>query len=317
MHLLRLLVQYYISFFKSFWDKPTKYYFAADFGGTTGRVAVFDSPASTVPLEVLEFPMSQKPKGVDVESEQSKRARFKQDMSSLSSTLEKLVGTYGRPHAMGVAVAGRVSSDRRRLLMAGNLTHWVGHPITEMMSSMIGFRKVILGNDAEAPAMAEALHNGSIKGRDFKFMIWGTGIGGSTLRIVGGKLVAFAGEPGHIRKSLNGGRRCNCNQGDCLESNIGGYGITQSFGVESAKDLTPAQWDNVVEDMALAIGNMASVELIEEFVFGGGLIHKQPWLLDAISEKLSSFNLMPRLSLSVFRESAGLVGALALTQMQS
>lgn len=286
-------------------------YLACDIGGTHGRVAVYESLTSTTPIASTKFRMTSTTAG--------SKGDYAQDYGRLQSTCLRLGQHYGTIEGIGLAVAGKRTPDRTKLISAGNLDHWSDQGFVADLEQALNC-KVVLGNDAEALALAEAVYGvgqrPDYKGVDFIGMIWGTGIGGAAVRYTpDGKFFPIPMEPGHQR--LYDSRIvCGCGQQGCLEAFCGGNGIRGRFGVP-AHLLTRQSWlDMIVPDMIAGLRGVLVMQPVDLVVFSGGVAVKNPWLLKAISGELSHPMIgSPRLEISAFGESAGTLGALSLLSL--
>lgn len=272
-------------------------YFVADTGGTTIRVEGYRALDPSTRFGRSTFPVSKD---------------FEADYSRLIRTCQKLAD--GEPiDAFCLAVAGRVSSDHNFILGAGNLIHWVGRPVAKMLQRDLSCRAVIT-NDAASAALAEAVY-GWGAGLDFWFWIWGTGVGGTLVRRVDGKPVAFPSEVGHqiVIPDTDGESECGCGRSGCLESLTSGRSLSR-FGA-SPSDLTTEQWDEVVEWMSTGVYNALVTQPTNQVIFGGGVAAKQPHLLPQIQRRLREMGGIidpPIVRLAAFGEESGTLGALAL-----
>jgi predicted NBD/HSP70 family sugar kinase len=249
---------------------------AVDLGGTTARVAGYESPNALKPTGYKEFPVQ---KVNDEAGEMTKSRAFELDLTNLVRAITALNPT---PKSVAIAVAGKANPERTTLLGAGNLVHWVGRPIVDCLQAYFG-NAVVLGNDAEAAALAEA-YQGLGQKCDFVEMIWGTGVGGCGLYWRDGVPYPQPMEPGHIRsRGIHGmtAGSCGCGRSYCLES--------------------------VMDILMLYPG-------LRRVIFTGGVICKQHWLLPHIEDGLREQGMFepPRVKRSHFGESAGTHGALAL-----
>ncbi len=284
-------------------------YLGIDIGGTKGLVSSFNSPDDIEPLQSIPFGMTSESRG---------NADFSRDFEELRTACSIASRGSHRIEGVGLAIAGKLNDNRSGLVKAGNTSHWVGHPIRDMLSDWLNC-PVVLGNDAEAAGLAEALY-GKGQDTDFWFVIWGTGVGGCLVRRVNGASVPFAGELGHQQMPVPSdlSRLCLCGQSNCLEAFCGGNAILRQFGrVES---LTPGNWRTFAKQMASGIHNVVVAQPTPLVVFGGGVICKQPQLLQTIEAYLAnSLHIVtsPEVTLSEFGEAAGTVGALALLNLES
>ena len=131
------------------------------------------------------------------------------------------------PHqitAIGLGAAGFVDSDRARMLFAPNLA-WRDEPLKQRVEERLG-REVVVENDANASAWAEARFGAARGYRDVMLVAVGTGIGASI--IIGGELYrgrwGMAGEPGHVRV-VPDGRLCGCGNRGCWEQYCSGNAL--------------------------------------------------------------------------------------------
>jgi predicted NBD/HSP70 family sugar kinase len=93
--------------------------------------------------------------------------QFEDDMFSLSRCLRTLEFDFGPITHLGMAVAGRLSADRKMVLGAGNLTDWIDKPMAARVRSMCPDDAICsFGNAAEAQALMEALTNPEVYGVD-------------------------------------------------------------------------------------------------------------------------------------------------------
>jgi len=278
-------------------------YIGIDVGGTTIKVAAFTELENPRELTRLEAPIS---------------TSFEDDMDQVKNLCEVLWEELDRIEGVGLAVAGKIDEDRTTVTGAGNLTHWIGQPVDEILRRRIAIHcPVVLGNDAEAAALAEALygHGGE---QDFWFVIWGTGVGGCLVRYVDGKPIPLPGEPGHQCVDIQA-YQCGCGQYGCLEVFCGGGAIARRYG-KPAEQLSTMDWASITARMAEGVRNLVTIQPVELVIFGGGIAAKQQHLLSDIENQLKGELKVvepPQVRLSTFGESAGTVGALALLSLDN
>jgi glucokinase len=133
----------------------------------------------------------------------------------------------GRPlGGVGVAAAGFVDSSGERVMFAPHLP-WQGEPLRALLQSRLGC-PVLLDNDANCAARAEA-HHGAARGAASALMItMGTGIGGALL--LDGCVLrganGMAGEFGHMQV-VPGGEPCQCGRSGCWEQYSSGNALVR------------------------------------------------------------------------------------------
>ena len=126
--------------------------------------------------------------------------------------------------AIGLGAAGFVGADRATMLFAPNLA-WRDEPLKQRVEERVG-REVVVENDANASAWAEARFGAARGYRDLMLVAVGTGIGAAI--IIGGELYrgrwGIAGEPGHVRV-VPDGRLCGCGNRGCWEQYCSGNAL--------------------------------------------------------------------------------------------
>lgn len=133
-----------------------------------------------------------------------------------------------RPLAgVGVAAAGFVDSLGERVMFAPHLP-WQGEPLRDGLQERLGC-PVVLDNDANCAARAEA-HHGAARGASSALMItMGTGIGGAVLlegHVLRGAN-GMAGEFGHMQV-VPDGQACECGRRGCWEQYSSGNALVRS-----------------------------------------------------------------------------------------
>ena len=126
--------------------------------------------------------------------------------------------------AIGLGAAGFVDCDRAKVLFAPNLA-WRDEPLKQRVEERLG-REVVVENDANASAWAEARFGAARGYRDVMLVALGTGIGAAIL--IDGQLHrgrwGMAGEPGHVRM-VPDGRLCGCGNRGCWEQYCSGNAL--------------------------------------------------------------------------------------------
>ncbi|MGH3753623.1 MAG: ROK family glucokinase [Pseudonocardiaceae bacterium] len=128
--------------------------------------------------------------------------------------------------AVGIGAAGFIDAQRSTVMFAPNLA-WRDEPLRASLQRRLG-RTVVVENDANAAAWAEARF-GAGRGADHVVTLTvGTGIGGGI--VVNGQLLrgqfGAAAEVGHLTVVLDG-RRCGCGLRGCWEQYASGRALVQ------------------------------------------------------------------------------------------
>ena len=126
--------------------------------------------------------------------------------------------------SVGIGAAGFVDETRSTVLFAPNLA-WRDEPVKKQVEDRLGCA-VLVENDANAAAWAEARF-GAARGHDDVVLIAvGTGIGAGLMlsgRLYRGRW-GVAGEPGHYRV-VPDGRLCGCGNRGCWEQYVSGNAL--------------------------------------------------------------------------------------------
>ncbi len=156
--------------------------------------------------------------------------------------------------AVGIGAAGFVDQTRSTVLFAPNLA-WRDEPVKKLVEERIG-RPVVVENDANAAAWAEA-KLGAARGQEQIMLITvGTGIGAGF--VLDGKLYrgrfGSAGEPGHYRV-VPEGRLCGCGNRGCWEQYASGSAL-----VAKARDFARRTPDAAVRLLQLGGGTAEGID---------------------------------------------------------
>ena len=148
------------------------------------------------------------------------------DMADLSAKLLKENGLKLEDVAsVGIATPGTANSDTGVVEYSNNIPFY-RFPIADVFKSFLPVKRVLIENDANAAALAEAL-SGAAKGTKKSVMITlGTGVGGGI--VIDGKVYSgfnhAAGELGHTVIEYNG-RPCSCGRRGCWEAYSSATGL--------------------------------------------------------------------------------------------
>jgi glucokinase len=188
-------------------------------------------------------------------------ARLRQDTPAqepgrLRKVIVSMVRELADAHpveAVGVGAAGLVDADRAVVTFAPNIA-WRNEPLAAELQRDTGL-PVVVENDANAAAWAEARF-GAARGEDDVVMLTvGTGIGGGIVsegRLQRGRH-GVAAELGHLVVAPEG-RRCGCGARGCWEAYASGNAL-----VAHARELARAAPDSAPAMLALADGRPESI----------------------------------------------------------
>ena len=256
--------------------------------------------------------------------------------------------------AIGLGAAGFVDSARATMLFAPNLA-WRDEPLKQRVEERLG-HQVVVENDANASAWAEARFGAARGYRDVMLVALGTGIGAAIL--VGGELYrgrwGMAGEPGHVRV-VPDGRLCGCGNRGCWEQycsgnalvaearefarrtpegairllQLGGGGPESISGpviTQAATEGDPAAlrcFQTIGGWLGQGLADLAAILDPACFVIGGGVSEAGDLLLDparaAFERALTGRGYRPLAEIKVAElgEDAGIVGAADLARAAS
>ena len=150
------------------------------------------------------------------------------DMAMLAkSIIEKNGVSLEEVAYVGIATPGTANAKTGVVEYANNLP-FLNFPIAEIFKKYLPVKEVLIANDANAAALAEALA-GAAKGTKNSVMITlGTGVGGGVIingKIFDGGVNCAGAELGHI-VIVAGGRQCSCGRRGCWEAYSSATGLT-------------------------------------------------------------------------------------------
>ena len=185
----------------------TKTTIGVDIGGTSVRAGVVDRYGTVLDTARAPTPTSE---------------------GALEDAIVSAVGTLATRHrvtAVGLAVAGFVTTDRRSVMFAPHLA-WRDAAVADRISARLDL-PVVLEHDANAAVLAEHRFGAARGARVALLVAIGTGIGGGLL--LDGKLFrgayGVAPELGHL-PLVPGGRPCPCGKSGCWERYCSGTALS-------------------------------------------------------------------------------------------
>ena len=210
--------------------------------------------------------------------------------------IERVLGSWKAEHALdalGVASFGPIDLDLASTMYGHVLSTpkpgWAGTDVARRLQQVVGV-PMAFDTDVNAAALAE-MQWGSGRGFvDFAYVTVGTGVGVGL--IVAGKPTRGFGhcELGHIRVPQLPGEhwRGSCPyHGDCVEGLVSGSALRARFG-EQLDQLGadhPA-WNGVAWALAQLCQAIVCAAAPRRIAIGGGVIERQPHLLEKIEAKL-------------------------------
>lgn len=273
-------------------------------------------------------------------------------MTDMAALCKKLISELGITlddiEYAGIASPGTCDSENGVVVFSNNIVMH-DYPIAAVLKEKLGIKKVLIDNDANSAALAEAIA-GAAKGASSAIMVTlGTGVGGGI--IIGGKIFSghnHAGaELGHMVIE-KGGRQCTCGRRGCWETYSSATGLINMTKekMEQAKD--SAMWDLVggdikavggktafqakrmndpagaevvdmyIEYLATGITNITNIFQPEIICIGGGICNEGEYLMAPLRELVHKDNFARNskvqavITRATLGNDAGIIGAAAL-----
>lgn len=256
-----------------------------------------------------------------------KEKMFQQVIKSIEMVLKGSKVQLNDIKGMGVGVPGKIDRENGIAIFQNNLP-WRDFPIVSRLQDYFSFTNIVIDNDVYMATYAEWKVSNTNKQDTFVYLTISTGIScaiihqGSFIRGNG-----FAGELGLFPvlagQSLNGLEN--------LEKSASGPAIKKLAEKRlNTPNLTTSEFFLKYEDNdkeakvlmnevvgSLAHGIYSIICLLDphSIVLGGGVINKNPFLLDLIKESLKQYlipeqqNSLERLYISKLKSDSGIVGA--------
>ena len=223
-----------------------KYYIGVDLGGTNIAVGITDE---TGKILIKESTPTLAHRTAD---------EITADMANLCLSLMRKYGlTEKEIKYIGVATPGIANQNRGTVDYSCNLP-MVNYPLVSKMQTFSGIKKVLIENDANAAALAEAIC-GAAKNCDNSVMITlGTGVGGGC--IINRKIYSgfnFCGpELGHIVIEHDG-VPCSCGRRGCWESYSSATALVRMTKEKLAETKDTIMWEMIDGDISKVSGKTA------------------------------------------------------------
>ncbi len=274
-------------------------YIAIDVGGSNIRVATFDSLEDPKILEVEHFKNTN---------------NYPQDLENMTQAIQKIAS--GKIEGIGIGVAGPLDEDKSYMKAGPNIPNWAGKPLKADLEKTFQC-PVLLENDAAIAALGEALF-GHGKRKNFNFIIWGTGVGGTAVQNVNGKITLTPFEAGHQVIESDSKIVCGCGQNGCLEGLCSGGNIKVNYQKRAAT-LTEEEWEEVCQRFAQGMLNIIAIRPTNLMLFAGGVAVDNPNKIKKVQEivknRLKIYPL-PEFKVAKLGRESGLFGALGLFKIR-
>lgn len=233
-----------------------------------------------------------------------------------------------RPPKIGIGTPGAVEPSTR-LMKNCNTTGLNGRALPRDLAAALA-TEIVLANDADCFALAEAKFGAGKKYRTVFGVIMGTGVGGGI--VADGSLVAgpngIAGEWGHTTL-VPDGRPCYCGRRGCVETYISGPAvelrharrtgraasladIAANVAADPECELTIRE---MCDDFGRAIAQVINILDPDVVVLGGGagqVPHLRTWGVEVARRHAFTPDLRTPLLAPALGDSAGVVGAALL-----
>jgi glucokinase len=227
----------------------------------------------------------------------------------------------------GISTPGTAVRETGVVVYANNLP-FMNYPLAAKLSEMTGIKRVLIENDANAAAKAEAVA-GAARGAKFSVMITlGTGVGGGI--VIDGDIYSgfnsAGAELGHMVIEKDG-RPCSCGRRGCWEaysSATGLINLTKDKIAECREKGIETSMEELIEhDLSKTSGRTAftakkngdkvGAEVVDEYIdylacgltnvvrifhpdvlsIGGGIANERDNLLDPLKERVTEMMHMP------------------------
>ncbi len=264
-----------------------------DVGGTNIRVAGFKSLNQPKIIKILKFPAEN---------------NYQIDFKNIVKAIQKI--TNSRIKRISIGLPGVISNGK--IKKCSHLSDWNDKPVDKDLIDLFEC-PVILENDTTMAAYGEAIYGHGLN-KNFLFINWGTGIGGSRVYWVDKKIHISSLEPGHHIINWNENLRCACGQRGCWESFCAGHGIQKRYKKQIA-DLSEKEWKEVIEYFTQGLINLIVINPTGLIVVGGGIAINQKKRIKQIKQILKKrlrIYPLPRIKTSKYGEIISLYGGLGL-----
>jgi len=273
------------------------------------------------------------------------RCRFGMEPNANASDIQKRITeelpkliTAHQPERIGVGFGGPVDIAQGKVATSHQIEGWSGFPLRDWLHDLSGL-PVVIENDANSAALAEALRGAGRGLNPAFYMNMGSGVGGGL--IINGKIYHGTApgevEFGHLRLDPDGTTvedRCSGwavdnavrdaakNNPDCplaqlLDKETGGEAKYLAESLAQDDPIAQDILDTITHDLAFALSHVTHLFHPQVIILGGGLSLVGAPLRKGVEKKLPQFLMEtygngPELKLAELTEDAVPVGALLL-----
>jgi glucokinase len=270
-----------------------------DLGGTNLRAALIDTKEGAILAEDKRPHIDRSPQAI----------------ADAFAAAVRTVDPHQRRAGVGCGIAAMLRGWTGVVINAPNLG-WREVAFRALVEERLPGEPIELYNDLNAIALGEARYGGARGTRDVLCVYIGTGLGSGI--VIDGKLRAgsthLAGELGHAKVVLDGGRLCGCGEHGCLEAYVSGNHIAarareelkthKSIAIEiagavdnvhaghldeAARRHDPyalALWDELSRYAGLSLGTAVQLVNPARLVLGGGVVAGAPKLASQIRDRI-------------------------------
>lgn len=248
-----------------------------DIGGTYTKLARSSSLQAPALVDKFTFPTT---------------PHFKTNYKSIVEYIDN----SGPASGIGICIPGNMNRDHTMAVSTKNIPGYINQPLPALLVNRYHC-SCRMENDGIGAALAEAYY-GTVKKEDFVFIIWGTGLGGTSVVFQDGKPHATKLDRTTYRQSW--------------EDACGGHNLQKKYG-KTADQFTDEDWDEIMNAFSKELLTFTQKFKTSRIIFGGGIAYKQSRRLEQVFKRLHQEHQdMPDMRLSQFGMDTGLYGALGL-----
>jgi glucokinase len=217
---------------------------------------------------------------------------------------------------IGVAAPGPLDWQNGAIGDSPNLK-WRGAKIVSTLEKHFK-TKVILENDANTAALAEARLGAAAGAKCVQYVGIGTGIG--TGLVINGEIHhgSHDTEGGHM-VIKPGGELCGCGGHGHWETFVSGPAFKRRFGRMPAQVKETGVWDEYAKDVAHGLANLAASVSPDSIVIGGGVGTHFQKFVKPLEKHFKAFYKIypsPKILPAKYRETASVYGAILLAKQR-